>query len=269
MLNSSLKLNYHNNKKIIRTSFDIKDKNNDLKYIQNKKYFEEYFETSVEEMEYDDAIRKDKRKFCKSFSDKLINEQIICNTFISHDPLKPRTIKIILFVLNFLLYFIINALFINDDYVSEVYNLKKDDFFSFIPRSVDRIFYATLINVLIDYIVDFFFVQERKMKRIFLREKDNKVVLEEQIISFVKTIKISYISFTIFVFIIFIICLYYIICFNSIYPKMQVEWIKSSIFIFIIIQAFSVLQCLFEISLRFMSFYFESERLYKASKIFN
>ena len=269
MLNSSLKLNYHNNKKIIRTSFDIKDKNNDLKYIQNKKYFEEYFETSVEEMEYDDAIRKDKRKFCKSFSDKLINEQIICNTFISHDPLKPRTIKIILFVLNFLLYFIINALFINDDYVSEVYNLKKDDFFSFIPRSVDRIFYATLINVLIDYIVDFFFVQERKMKRIFLREKDNKVVLEEQIISFVKTIKISYISFTIFVFIIFIICLYYIICFNSIYPKMQVEWIKSSIFIFIIIQALSVLQCLFEISLRFMSFYFESERLYKASKIFN
>ena len=195
---------------------------------------------------------------------------MICNTFISADPLKPRSIKIILFVLNILLYFVINALFINDDYISEVYNLEgKDNFLSFIPRSIDKIFYSTLINVIIGYIVNFFFIEEKKMKRIFLREKDNKVILEQQIIKFVRTIKISYISFTIFVFFIFCICLYYLLCFNSIYPKIQIEWIKSSIFIFLVIQILSVLQCLFETCLRFMSFYFQSERIFKASKIFN
>ena len=120
-------------------------------------------ETSVDEMEYDDAIRKDKRKFCEYFIDNLKDKQIICSTFISSDSLKPRSIKIILFVLNILFYFVINALFINDDYISEVYYLeKKDNFFSFIPRSVNRIFYATVINIVIDYIVDFFFIDEKK-----------------------------------------------------------------------------------------------------------
>ena len=221
-------------------------------------------------MEFDDAIRKDKRKFFIYFSDKLKDEQIICNTFISYNPLKPRTIKIILFDLNILLYFVINAFFINDDYISEVYNLgKKDNFFSFVPRSLDRITYSTFINIIIGYVIDFFFVEEKKMKGIYLREKDNKFVIEEQIINLVKTIKINYISFTIFVFAIFIFCLYYLICFNSIYPKIQLEWIESSIFIFLIIQIISVFQCLLETILRFISFRFESEKIFKVSKLVN
>ena len=245
-------------------------KKKDSELEKNKTYFNEYFATSADEMEYDDAIVKDERKFCEFFIDKLKDDQIICNTFISSDALKPRSIKIILFVLNFLLYFVINALFINDDYVSEVYNLeKKDNFFSFIPRSIDRVFYATVINIIIGYIVDFFFVEENKMKRIFLREKDNRIILEEQIVNFVNKIKISYISFTIFVFVMFGICLYYLICFNSIYPKIQIEWIKSSIFIFLIIQIISILQCLLEAILRFTSFYFKSERIFKVSKLIN
>ena len=221
-------------------------------------------------MEIDDAIRKDKRKFYIYFCDKLKDRQIICNTFISYEPLKPKSIKIILFILNILLYFVVNALFINDDYISEVYNLeKKDNFFSFVFRSFDRITYSTLINIIIRYVTDFFFVEEKKMKEIYLREKGNKFVIEKQIINFVRTIKINYISFTIFVFVIFIICLYYLICFNSIYPKIQLEWIESSIFIFLIIQIISAFQCLLETILRFISFRFESDKIFKISKLVN
>ena len=239
-----------------------------LEIEKYKLYFNEYFESSLDEMEYDDAIRKDKRTFYESFIDKLKDKQIICNTFISFDILKPRSIKIILFILNLLFYFVINALFINDDYISEVYNLeKKDNFLSFIPRSVSRIFNATVINIIIGYIVDFFFVEEKKMKRIYLREKNNKIALKEQIISFSKSIKIHYIAFIIFVFIIILVCLYYLICFNSVYPKIQIEWIKSSIFIFLIIQFISLLQCLLETILRFMSLYFKSEKIFKISKL--
>ena len=248
----------------------VKTKNKNSHIEKYKLYFNEYFKTSVDEMEYDDAIRKDKRKFCEYFIDNLKDKQIICNTFISSDSLKPRSIKIILFVLNILFYFVINALFINDDYISEVYNLeKKDNFFSFIPRSVNRIFYATVINIVIDYIVDFFFIDEIKMKKIFLREKDDLFVLKEQIIKFSKLIKKSYISFVIFTFVMFLICLYYLICFNSTYPKIQIEWIKSSIFIFLIIELLSLLKCLLETILRFMSFYFKSEKIYKISKLVN
>ena len=107
------------------------------------------------------------------------------------------------------------------------------------------------------------------MKGIFLREKDNKIILKNQIINLVELIKKKYISFIIFVFIIYIICLYYLICFYSIYPKIQVEWIKSSIFIFIIRQIVSILQCFLETILRFISFKCGSEKIYKISKLIN
>ena len=107
------------------------------------------------------------------------------------------------------------------------------------------------------------------MKKIFLREKDDSFVLREQIIKFSKLIKKSYISFVIFSFAMYLICLYYLICFNSTYPKIQIEWIKSSFFIFLIIETLSLFKCLLETILRFMSFYFKSEKIYKVSKLVN
>ena len=62
-----------------------------------KKFVEEYLEPSPDEMEYDDAIKKDPRTFCEYFRDNLKEKQIIANTFIAVDPIKSRAIKIILF----------------------------------------------------------------------------------------------------------------------------------------------------------------------------
>ena len=107
------------------------------------------------------------------------------------------------------------------------------------------------------------------MKHIFLREKDNKNKIKEQIVILVNSIKNRFISFIITVFFIYIICLYYLICFNSTYPNIQIEWIKSSIFLFIMRQFLYIFQCLFETSLRFISFHYESEKIFKASKLFN
>ena len=146
-------------------------------------YFEEYFSKTPDEMFFDDAIIFDKRKFFQYFCDNLKDNQIILNTFYSYESFKPRTIKIIIFILNLFLYFVINALFINDDYISKIYNLdKKDNFFSFIPRSLNRFIYTTLVGIIIEFIVDFFFVEEKKMKGIFLREKENRIILKHQII---------------------------------------------------------------------------------------
>ena len=69
-------------------------------------------------------------------------------------------------------------------------------------------------------------------------------------------------------FVIFIISLYYILCFNYVYPKTQMEWIKSSVLIIIIMQILSILKCAYQAVFRFLSFSCESEKLYKVSKIF-
>ena len=76
------------------------------------KFFEEYMSTSPDDMEFDDAVAKDKRTYCEHTVENLIEDQIILSTFIAEDKLKPRSIKIIIFILNVILYFVVNGLFL-------------------------------------------------------------------------------------------------------------------------------------------------------------
>ena len=112
-------------------------------------------------------------------------------------------------------------------------------------------------------------MEENKIKGIFKRDAENKNLLMSDISNLIKTLKQRYISFIIVSFVILGICLYYILCFNYVYPKTQIEWIKSSILIIIVLQIISILKCLFETIFRFLSFKCESEKLYKVSKIFD
>ena len=227
---------------------------------------DEYLKTDPDDMDYDDAIKKDKRTFCEFFSDKLKSDQIILNTFCFIEPLKPRAIKILLFILDIDLYFVVNALFFNEEYVSLIFNLKtKETFFSFVPRSTDRFFYTTLVGVIVNYIIDCFFVEEKKIKGILKREKDNEIILKYEVTQVIKNIGKRFLYFIIFSFTITILSLYYIFCFNNIYPHMKAEWIKSSFIIILIMQILSILVCFLESILRFLSFKYKSEKIYKLS----
>jgi len=237
---------------------------------QIKKHFKEYLATSPDDMEYDDAIKLDKRSFGRYFLDNLEQKQSFTYTFFASDKINTRMIKLILFVLNIDLYFVVSGFFFSETYISELYhsNEKDENFFSFIPRTVDKIIYSTIVAVFINYLTDFFFLSEIKIKGIFKREKDNKVVLKKCIFLLIKEIQKRYISFIIMTQVLFLFSLYYVLCFNYVYPKTQVEWIKSSILIIIIMQILSILKCLFEATFRFLSFKCESEKLYKLSKLF-
>ena len=162
-------------------------------------------------------------------------------------------------------------IFFSEVYISELYNTKEEDenFFSFLPRSIDRIIYATLVSVIIGYLVDCFFVEEKKIKGIFKRERENKEMIKQSIIELIKEIKKRYISFIILVFILLFCFLYYLLCFNYVYPKSQIEWIKSSIAIIIIIQVLSILKIFAGAVFRFLSFCCDNEYIFKFSKVFN
>jgi len=139
----------------------------------SKTFFIEYMSTSLDDLEFDDAVAKDHRKYCEHMAENLKEDQMIANTFIAEDPIKPRTIKVILLILNFILYFVVNGLFFSEEVISELYNVNEDDenFFSFFPRSIERIIYSTIVSIIIGMITDFFFIDEKKIKGIFRREK--------------------------------------------------------------------------------------------------
>ena len=226
----------------------------------------EYLSTDPDDMDYDDAIKLDKRAFCQFFVDKLKVNQMLLNTFYTKDPLRPRPLKIILFILVIELYFFINGLFFNEDYISQMFTVSNDEgIMPFIERFMERFLYITLVGVIINYIIECFFVDEKKIKRIYKREKDNIVILKYEISQTIRNISSRYTWFIIVSFVISIFTLYYVFCFNNIYPSMKGEWIKSSIIIIFAMQALSVLLCFLETCIRFISFKCKSEKVYKIS----
>ena len=44
-------------------------------------------------------------------------------------------------------------------------------FFDFFPRSIDRFVYTTMVSIIVGFIVDFFFIEEKKIQGIFKRGK--------------------------------------------------------------------------------------------------
>ena len=96
---------------------------------------------------------------------------------------------------------------------------------------------------------------------------NNNTILKKQIKELFKEIKKRYLAFIIVVFVIILISFYYLLCFNYVYPHTQIEWVKSSIVLLIIMQILSLLSCLLESGLRIGSFKCENEKMYKISKL--
>ena len=231
---------------------------------KNENNMDEYFKKDLNELEYDDAIKLDKRNFFNFFCDRIKKKQMIVDTFCNKSNIIPISIKIILLLLNINLYFVINGLFYSEEYIFKLYHLEEEDtFFSFFPRSINRFFYATLVSTIVGIILDCIFIEENKVKRILIRNKDDLLQLRYEISLIVKSIKTRYIIFINICFFISIISWYYVSCFNNVYKSVKIEWIKSSITLILIMQNISILLALLEALLREISFKFKSEKIYK------
>ena len=240
--------------------------NLELNFGRNQINIKEYLSTELNDLDYDDAIKKDNRKFCQFFLDKLKVNQMILNVFFIKDPLRPTALKILLFILNIILFLFINGLFLNEDYLSEMFKVSNDEgIIPFVERFLDRFVYITLASVIVSYIIECFFVDEKKIKRILKREKDNIIILKYEITQTIKNIISRYNLFILLSIFISVFILYYVFCFNNIYPSLKGEWIKSSVIIIFSMQALTIIQSLLETSIRFISFKCKSEKLFKIS----
>ena len=88
-------------------------------------------------------------------------------------------------------------------------------------------------------------------------------------IQIIKDVQTRFLSFIIISFIVSIFIWYHISCFNNVYTHMKEEWLIFSILIIACIQIISLITSLIETILRFLSFRFKSEKLYKLSLIFS
>ena len=101
--------------------------------------------------------------------DKLKSSQIILNTFYYEEPLKPKSMKLLLFVLDIDLYFFVNGLFFSEEYISQIYHLEEDTFYDSFMRLIGNFFYSVLVGIIVNYIIGCLFIDEKEIKGILKR----------------------------------------------------------------------------------------------------
>ena len=236
------------------------------KYQLSEKEFLNYMKKPPDDMIYEEALSEDKRNLRKIYLSILMQKQPILNIIYEQDKLRPRLLKIIIHILTIDLFFVFNGLFFSEEYIDELYLSKREEkFFSFIPRSIDRIIYASIVTVIVNFLINCILINTDKIRSTLIREQNNTTIMKGEIGQILFRMEKSIKVFLFVNFLIMIFSWYYIVCFNYVYHYTKKEWIKSSILIIILEEIFPFLFSLIIALLRFLSLYCKSEQIYKIS----
>ena len=275
--NTSKTLLYKNNKKIINTKKKIEKLNSKKSKLINSSMLQlndeinikEYLSTSLKDLDYDELIVRENQSYWRMLLDKLVSNQKFFDLFYNNNWIIPRPIRIIFLIVMIDLYFLVNALFYNEEYITNLYYSDEEEtFFSFVPRSLNRIIYTSLASSVLDFIISLLFPSENKIKKILIRKKKDIKEMKHKVLILMKNIINNYWIFIIISYILTVFSLYYISCFNNVYPYLKVEWIKSSIFIFTIVQLFIIIECFLFSFLRFIGVKCKNEKIFRISNYF-
>ncbi len=230
-------------------------------YVSHEK--KEYDENEINDLDFDDAVRHDKRNCCQMFWYTLKQRQMIINTFFAIDQLKPFSIKLLVMIFTFTCYFVINAFFYNEDYISNELNAEGQSLLEYLLASSERIIYTFFVGGLISVVVGILFSTDKKIEDAKEKYEKNKILLKGEISRIYKCNNVIIIVFTIFQFIVMTIFTIYIFCFCYVYPNSTISWVKSSLIIIGIIESVSILTSSLISFIKFLSVKFNWELCYK------
>ena len=265
----------NNNNNIIVVNCNNNQLKEKIKYEKNKCFgscinqkakatIEEYLMDSLDEMDYWDALEKDKRSLCEMYRIRLVQNHQISNLFIEN-KLLGNLPRIFLTSFSFDLCFYVNGLYFSEDYISERYQAKETEtLLDTIYNSFSRIFIVSIVSWVIECIDKFILPSEddliRKIKRIIEEgEKENDLSAYKK-----KQKKYIIIFYTIGL-VVKIFSLYHMVCVFHRYKYSVSNWILSSIISILIFNGGSMLIIFGMAILRFMALKFKSPQLYNTA----
>ena len=226
----------NNNNKI----YKMKQENNSDTLVKNKSL--NHLETNIEntykknkisnvkndfidledllDMEYTQAIYKDRSSFLRIYWSFLIDSQIILATFFTKNHLQLFVIKLSFLVCTFNISFFLNALFYTDDYISDAYhNNGVLDFVSGLPKSV----YSFVITLISTNLLRMLSDSKSELIRIIRNNSTNNYYLDLIDIN-LKKLRNKLIIYFILVFLFELCFLYYVSAFCAVYIYSQKYW---------------------------------------------
>ena len=248
-----------------KNSFIFNNKSNSKMTIQLKK-IKSYNDEELNNLEYNLALKYDTRKYCQYYLSLLKTKHILIFTFCNNNDYNSKIIKIDLFLFNFAISYMVNALFFDDDTMHKIYKNKGAfDILDQLPPAI----YSLLISSFFRFILEILALTEGvilELKKISTKKKFDRIV-----ISIKKIIKIKFLIYFIISSIFLIIFWYYLSMFGAIYVNTQIHLLNDTILSFILsfIEPFGLylIPGLFRIP-SLSKKYKNRYKLYKLSQIF-
>ena len=195
---------------------------------------------------------------------------MIINTFFEKDNTKPISIKIITLLLILTLYFVINGLFYHENYITELYLSKsKEYFFDFLRGSISRLISVPIIVSVNYYLISYCFMDEDYIKEILIENKKNTLEFEKKMNQLIIYVNKKYTILIIISAIFNLFSWFYVSCFNNVYPNTKYNWIKSSLFLIIIVELIIFLKIFLKCVFRYFSLKYKFKRIFQLSQVFN
>ena len=187
-----------------------------------------YNDEELNDLNYDLALKIDKRNYCQYYYSLLKTKHAIFFTFCNNTDYNLKIIKIDLFIFNLALEFTINAFFFSDDTMHKIYEDKGDfDLLYQLPQ----IIYSSIISHVFNYVLEILSLSQDAI--IYFKNIRTNTYINKRIIRLYFKIKIKLILYFIISSIFLLFFWYYISMFCAIYSNTQIHLIKDTLISFI------------------------------------
>ena len=177
-------------------------------------------------LEYELALKLDKRNFLEIYWSLLKREHIVIFTFITKDDHNIVFIKYARFVFLLCTDMAMNVFFFSDETMHKMFlDYGKYNFIQQIPQ----IIYSTIISQLIETFLCYLSLTDKH----YYEVKDCKKISKSSMIGIMKCIQVKLSFFFIFTSVMFVFYWYLITCFCAVYQNTQIAFIKDSLLSFV------------------------------------
>ena len=223
---------------------------------------EEIDKRELNEISYGQALRIDKRNFFEIALAVIINKIGILNLFFYKSPYSYLSLNITVYLFEFLLDLTMNCFLYSDDVVSEKYH--NDGSLSIITSFTLSIF-SNIISSIFTSIISNLTDYSELMEAIIVNVKLQKKYVEN-IVRFLKYIRIRLTIFYILEIIFILLMTYYLFIFCTVYHHSQISILINYIIGALTSLAISVGLTLIISILRYISIKFHSNKLFNTSR---
>ena len=254
-----------NKKNFISSKSQFKDLKKDKlsrkrKINYNSKNNEKLDNYELDNLEYKQAIKLDKRKINEIYWSFLKREHLIIFTFCNDKDYNIKYIKFVRLILIICTDMALNVFFFADETMHKMFlDYGKYNFIQHIPQMI----YSTIVSQVIQILINFLSLIDKHFYEI-KKIKTNKEIRKKKII---KCIKIKIIYFFLFSFFMLAFYWYTISCFCAVYKNVQFAFIKDSFISFCAGLLYPFILYLFSSLLRKISLTFRKKIIYKFSNI--